>query len=151
MSNGNGNKTIKNKNILKLARQLKKTGRLQMSDIDEAEKMLNKMAPGEKKARFGESDDYQDMVANKLKTAMGDLLGATPGQLKSIRPNIFEQTLKRDRIQPPKQRPFRDDGTKPVLDSKGNIVKNLRQKAKQGGQFQEVDVIDLTTEMVIDE
>ena len=143
MSNGNGNKTIKNKNILKLARQLKKTGRLEDADINEAEKMFNKMAPGEKKARFGESDDFQDMVQNKLKTAMGELFGTAP-------PRILK-TLTRDRIQPPIQKRFRRDGTKPVLDSKGNIVKNLRQKAKQGGQFQEVDVIDLTTEMVIDE
>ena len=142
MSNGKGNKTIKNKNILKLARQLKKTGRLQMSDINEAEKMFNKMAPGEKKARFGESDDYQDMVANKLRVGMGELFGTAPKIL---------QTLTKDRIQRPLRRPFRDDGTKAVLDSKGKPVKNLRQKAKQGGQFQEVDVIDLTTEMVIDE
>ena len=144
MSNGNGNKTIKNKNILKLARQLKKAGRLEDADINEAEKMFNKMAPGEKKARFGEMDDYQNMVAKRLKAGMGELFGTAPS-------GIFRQTLTRDRIQSPRQRQLRDDGTKPVLDSKGNIVKNLRQKAKQGGQFQEVDVIDLTTEMVIDE
>jgi hypothetical protein len=142
MSNGNGNKTIKNKNILKLARQLKKTGRLEDADVNEAEKMFNKMAPGEKKARFGEMDDYQNLVAKRLKAGMGELFGTAPKIL---------QTLPKDRIQRPLRRPFRDDGTKPVLDSKGNIVKNLRQKAKQGGQFQEVDVIDLTTEMVIDE
>ena len=143
MSNGNGNKTTKNKNILKLARQLKKTGRLNTDDINEAEKVFNKMAPGEKKARFGESDDYQDMVANKLRASMGELFGTAP--------SIILQTSFRDRIQKPIRRPFRDDGTKPVLDSKGKPVKNLRQAAKQGGQFQEVDVIDLTTEMVIDE
>jgi hypothetical protein len=100
------------------------------------------MAPGEKKARFGEIDDYQDMVANKLRAGMGELFGAPARILK---------TSLRDRIQSPRQRSLRDDGTKPVLDSKGNIVKNLRQAAKQGGQFQEVDVVDLTTEMVIDE
>ena len=143
MSNGNGNKTTKNKNILKLARQLKKTGRLNTDDINEAEKVFNKMAPGEKKARFGESDDYQDMVANKLRASMGELFGTAPSRIL--------QTSFRDRIQKPIRRPFRDDGTKPVLDSKGKPVKNLRQAAKQGGQFQEVDVIDLTTEMVIDE
>ena len=143
MSNGNGNKTTKNKNILKLARQLKKTGRLNTDDINEAEKVFNKMAPGEKKARFGESDDYQDMVANKLRAGMGELFGTAPSRIL--------QTSFRDRIQKPIRRPFRDDGTKPVLDSKGKPVKNLRQAAKQGGQFQEVDVIDLTTEMVIDE
>ena len=143
MSNGNGNKTTKNKNILKLARQLKKTGRLEDADINEAEKVFNKMAPGEKKARFGESDDYQDMVANKLRAGMAEFLGTAPSRIL--------QTSFRDRIQKPIRRPFRDDGTKPVLDSKGKPVKNLRQAAKQGGQFQEVDVIDLTTEMVIDE
>ena len=139
----NGDKTVKNKNILKLARQLKKTGRLNTDDINEAEKVFNKMAPGEKKARFGESDDYQDMVANKLRAGMGELFGTAPSRIL--------QTSFRDRIQKPIRRPFRDDGTKPVLDSKGKPVKNLRQAAKQGGQFQEVDVIDLTTEMVIDE
>ena len=146
MSNGNGNKTNKNKNILKLARQLKKTGRLQMSDINEAEKMFDKMAPGEKKARFGESDDYQDMVANKLKAGLGKLFGPAPS-------GIIRQTLTKDRIQRPIRRPFSDDGTKPVLDTKGKPVKNLRQKAvnKMSGGLQDVDVIDLTTEMVIDE
>ena len=139
----NEDKTVKDKNIIKLARQLKKTGRLNTDDINEAEKVFNKMAPGEKKARFGESDDYQDMVANKLRASMGELFGTAPSRIL--------QTSFRDRIQKPIRRPFRDDGTKPVLDSKGKPVKNLRQAAKQGGQFQEVDVIDLTTEMVIDE
>ena len=143
MSNGNGNKPTKNKNILKLARQLKKTGRLNTDDINEAEKVFNKMAPGEKKARFGESDDYQDMVANKLRASMGELFGTAPSRIL--------QTSFRDRIQKPIRRPFRDDGTKPVLDTKGKPVKNLRQKAKQGGQFQEVDVVDLTTEMEVNE
>ena len=136
----NGDKTVKNKNILKLARQLKKTGRLNTDDINEAEKVFNKMAPGEKKARFGESDNYQDMVANKLRAGMGELFGTAPSR-------ILQTSFRR--IQKPIRRPFRDDGTKPVLDTKGKPVKNLRQKAKQGGQFQEVDVIDLTTEMVI--
>ena len=142
MSNGNGNKTTKNKNILKLARQLKKTGRLNTDDINEAEKVFNKMAPGEKKARFGESDDYQDMVANKLRASMGELFGTAPSR-------ILQTSFRR--IQKPIRRPFRDDGTKPVLDTKGKPVKNLRQKAKQGGQFQEVDVVDLTTEMEVNE
>ena len=142
MSNGNGNKTIKNKNILKLARQLKKTGRLEDADVNEAEKMFNKMAPGEKKARFGEMDDYQNMVANKLRAGMGELFGTAPSK-------VLQTSFRR--IQKPIRRPFRDDGTKPVLDSKGKPVKNLRQKAKQGGQFQEVDVVDLTTEMEVNE
>ena len=142
MSNGNGNKTTKNKNILKLARQLKKTGRLNTDDINEAEKVFNKMAPGEKKARFGESDNYQDMVANKLRAGMGELFGTAPSR-------ILQTSFRR--IQKPIRRPFRDDGTKPVLDTKGKPVKNLRQKAKQGGQFQEVDVVDLTTEMEVNE
>jgi hypothetical protein len=67
MSNGNGNKTIKN--ILKLARQIKKTGRLEDADINEAEKMFNKMAPGEKKARFGEGEKKmtKDRISKDLK------------------------------------------------------------------------------------
>ena len=138
----NEDKTVKDKNIIKLARQLKKTGRLNTDDINEAEKVFNKMAPGEKKARFGESDDYQDMVANKLRAGMGELFGTAPSKI--LQPSFR-------RIQKPIRRPFRDDGTKPVLDTKGKPVKNLRQAAKQGGQFQEVDVVDLTTEMVIDE
>ena len=139
----NEDKTVKDKNIIKLARQLKTTGRLSTDDTDAAEKALLKLSPGERKARFGEMDDYQNMVANKLRAGMGELFGTAPSRIL--------QTSFRDRIQKPIRRPFRDDGTKPVLDSKGKPVKNLRQAAKQGGQFQEVDVIDLTTEMVIDE
>ena len=142
MSNGNGNKTIKNKNILKLARQLKTSGRLSTGDTDAAEKALLKMSPGERKARFGEMDDYQNMVANKLRAGMGELFGTAPSK-------ILQTSFRR--IQKPIRRPFRDDGTKPVLDTKGKPVKNLRQKAKQGGQFQEVDVVDLTTEMEVNE
>tara|TARA_Y100001938_G_scaffold98141_1_gene134308 strand:+ start:169 stop:576 length:408 start_codon:yes stop_codon:yes gene_type:complete len=132
------------KNILKLARQIKKTGRLNKDDIDEAVEMFSEMEPGEKKARFGEVTDYNDMVTNKLKAGLGKLFGPAPDDLFR-RP--VRRILNDDR---PTRRTF-GDGTKPVLDSKGNIVKNLRQKAKHGGQFQEVDVIDLTTEMVIDE
>ena len=105
---------------------------------------VDEMEPGEKKARFGEVTDYNDMVTNKLKAGLGKLFGPAPDDLFR-RP--VRRILNDDR---PTRRTF-GDGTKPVLDSKGNIVKNLRQKAKQGGQFQEVDVIDLTTEMVIDE
>ena len=138
----NEDKTVKDKNIIKLARQLKTSGRLSTGDTDAAEKALLKMSPGERKARFGEMDDYQNMVANKLRAGMGELFGTAPSR-------ILQTSFRR--IQKPIRRPFRDDGTKPVLDTKGKPVKNLRQKAKQGGQFQEVDVVDLTTEMVIDE
>ena len=140
MSNGNGNKTIKNKNILKLARQLKKTGRLEDADINEAEKMFNKMAPGEKKARFGEMDDYQNMVAKKLEAGMKEMIGGIGKRMMSVPDLGLGPQPSRNKL-----------GTKPVLDTQGNPVKNLRQAAKQGGQFQEVDVVDLTTEMVIDE
>ena len=140
MSNGNGNKTTKNKNILKLARQLKKTGRLNTDDINEAEKVFNKMAPGEKKARFGELDDYQNMVTNKLKAGMREMIGDVGRRMMRVPDLGFGPQGRRNKL-----------GTKPVLDTKGNPVKNLRQAAKQGGQFQEVDVLDLTTEMVIDE
>jgi hypothetical protein len=132
--------TTKNKNILKFARQQKSSGRLSMDDLKSAEKEFKKLSPGEKKARFGESDDYQDMVQNKLKIGMGELF--------STAPRILQRTLRR--MSPP-QTPGNRPSTKPVLDSSGKPVKNLRQAAKQGGQFEEVDVMDLTTEMVIDE
>ena len=136
----NGDKTVKNKNILKLARQLKTSGRLGTGDLRAAEAALLKMSPGERKARFGEMDDYQNMVAKKLEAGM-------EGLMKGFRPN-------------PVRRPFDlpqmkrgELGTKPVLDTKGKPVENLRQKAtnKMSGGLQDVDVIDLTTEMVIDE
>ena len=138
--------SMKDKRILEFARQQKGEGRLSTDDLIAAEKEFKKLSPGERKARFGEMDDYQDMVANKLRAGMGELFGTAPS-------GIFRQTLLRDRIQSPRQRQLRDDGTKPVLDSKGNIVKNLRQKAtnKMSGGLQDVDVVDLTTEMVIDE
>ena len=142
----NGDKTVKNKNILKLARQIKTTGRLNTKDLEAAKAALPKMSPGERKARFGEMDDFQNMVQNKLKAGMGELFSTAPSA-------IFRQTLTKDRIQSPRQRQLRDDGTKPVLDSKGNIVKNLRQKAtnKMSGGLQDVDVVDLTTEMEVNE
>ena len=134
----NGDKTVKNKNIFKLARQLKTSGRLGTGDLRAAEAALLKMSPGEKKARFGEMDDYQNMVSKKLEAGMEGLLqGFKP---RMIRRPFDLPPLKRGEL-----------GTKPVLDTKGKPVKNLRQAAKQGGQFQEVDVVDLTTEMVIDE
>jgi hypothetical protein len=88
-----------------------------------------------------ELDSFQDMVQNKLKVGMGELFGTAPSR-------ILQRSLRK---MPPPPTPGRMSNTKAVLDSKGKPVKNLRQAAKQGGQFEEVDVMDLTTEMVIDE
>ena len=134
----NGDKTKKDKRIIEFARQMKKSGRLNTDDLTAAEKEFKKLSPGERKARFGEMDDYQNMVSKKLEAGMEGLLqGFKP---RMIRRPFDLPPLKRGEL-----------GTKPVLDTKGKPVKNLRQAAKQGGQFQEVDVVDLTTEMVIDE
>ena len=134
----NGDKTKKDKRIIEFARQMKKSGRLDTDDTTAAEKEFKKLSPGERKARFGEMDDYQNMVSKKLEAGMEGLLqGFKP---RMIRRPFDLPPLKRGEL-----------GTKPVLDTKGKPVKNLRQAAKQGGQFQEVDVVDLTTEMVIDE
>ena len=57
---------MSDENIIKLARERKKKGRINMDDVAAAKNAIKKMSPGEKKARFGESDDYQDMVAKKL-------------------------------------------------------------------------------------
>ena len=134
----NGNKTIKDKRILEFARQMKKSGRLNTDDLTAAEKEFKKLSPGERKARFGEMDDYQNMVSKKLEAGMEGLLqGFKP---RMIRRPFDLPPLKRGEL-----------GTKAVLDTKGKPVKNLKQAAKQGGQFQEVNVVDLTTEMVIDE
>ena len=137
---GPGGKLIKDKNILKFARQQKPTGRLSMDDLISAEKEFKNLSPGEKKARFGEMDDYQNMVAKKLEAGM-------EGLMKGFRPNL----VRRPSGLPPMKRG--ELGTKPVLDTKGKPVENLRQKAtnKMSGGLQDVDVIDLTTEMVIDE
>ena len=87
-----------------------------------------------------ELDSFQDMVQNKLEVGMGELFNTAP--------KILQRTLRK---MPPPQTPGSRPNTKPVLDSSGKPVKNLRQAAKQGGQFEEVDVMDLTTEMVIEE
>ena len=151
MSNGRGSKEERNKRF-----QKSKIERLILNrDTKPSDKDLSKI--------LEESGKKLQETLTKSGKNMGDLFreleigtkeskenGAGFKDALGERPGILQQ-LSRDRIQPPKQRPFRDDGTKPVLDSKGNIVKNLRQKAMRGGQFQEVDVIDLTTEMVIDE
>jgi hypothetical protein len=132
----NKNSDVKDKNILKFARQQKGSGRLSMDDLKSAEKEFKKLSPGEKKARFGESDDYQDMVAKKLKIGMGELFGTAPNRF--LRKAIQGM--------PPERR----SNTKPVLDSSGKPVENLTQKRSRGGMSED-GVIDLTTEMVIDE
>ena len=131
---------MKDKNILKFARQQKESGRLSMDDLKSAEKEFKKLSPGEKKARFGEMDDYQNMVAKKLEAGMKEMIGGIGKRMMRVPDLGLGPQPRRNKL-----------GTKPVLDSKGKPVKNLRQTAKQGGQFKEVDVMDLTTEMVIDE
>ena len=131
---------MKDKNILKFARQQKESGRLSMDDLKSAEKEFKKLSPGEKKARFGEMDDYQNMVAKKLEAGMKEMIGGIGKRMMRVPDLGLGPQPRRNKL-----------GTKPVLDSKGKPVKNLRQTAKQGGQFKEVDVTDLTTEMVIDE
>ena len=131
---------MKDKNILKFARQQKESGRLSMDDLKSAEKEFKKLSPGEKKARFGEMDDYQNMVAKKLEAGMKEMIGGIGKRMMRVPDLGLGPQPRRNKL-----------GTKAVLDSKGKPVKNLRQTAKQGGQFKEVDVMDLTTEMVIDE
>jgi hypothetical protein len=131
----NKNGDVKDKNILKFAKQQKVSGRLNMDDIKAAEAALPKLSPGEKKARFGESDEYQDMVAKKLKIGLGGLLGTAP--------KFLQRTIQG---MPPERRLNK----KPVLDSSGKPVENLTQNRSRGG-MNEDGVIDLTTEMVIDE
>jgi hypothetical protein len=135
----NKNNDVKDKNILKFARQQKSSGRLSMDDLKSAKKEFKKLSPGEKKARFGESDDYQDMVAKKLKIGMGDLFGAIDKRLPLMKDPGYG-------LAPTQGRP----NTKAVLDSSGKPVKNLTQKRSRGG-MNEDGVVDLTTEMVIDE
>ena len=132
--------STKDKRILEFARQQKGSGRLNTDDLNAAEKEFKKMSPGERKARFGEMDDYQDMVTKKLEAGMEGLLQAFKPRM--IRRPFGLPQMKRGEL-----------GTKPVLDTKGKPVKNLRQAAnnKMSGGLQDVDVVDLTTEMVIDE
>ena len=151
MSNGRGSKEERNKRFQKSKLELifDKRGNKSINQKD-----LNKM--------LGASGKVLQETLTKAGKNMGDLFKELEAGTKEskengagfkdafMRPNILQQ-LPKDRIQPPKPKPFGDDGTKPVLDSKGNIVKNLRQKALRGGQFQDVDVVDLTTEVVIDE
>jgi hypothetical protein len=135
----NKNNDVKDKNILKFARQQKSSGRLSMDDLKSAKKEFKKLSPGEKKARFGESDDYQDMVAKKLKIGMGDLFGAIGQRMPLMKDPGYG-------LAPTQRR----SNTKAVLDSSGKPVENLTQKRSRGG-MNEDGVVDLTTEMVIDE
>ena len=149
MSNGRGSKEERNKRFQKSKLELI------FEKNKKSDKDLNKILEESGKALQG--------TLTKTGKNMGDLFreleigtkeskenGAGFKDALGKRPDILQQ-LPKDRIQPPKQRPFRDDMTKPVRDSKGNIVKNLTQKAMRGGQFQDVDIVDLTTEVVIDE
>jgi len=115
--------------------------------IEEFKKFNKKILDKIKKE--SESDDFQDMVQNKLKAGMGELFRTSPEKLmKGFKP---KKMMRKPFDLPPLKRG--ELGTKPVLDTKGKPVENLRQKAtnKMSGGLQDVDVIDLTTEMVIDE
>ena len=123
MSNGRGSKE-KNKKILEFARQLKKTGRLNTDDVRAAENEL---------------DSY-----NKFVEKVADSLNLGPSGLGKRPSEIITKAVLN---QPPPQR-FQKPTKKPVLDSSGKPVKGLTQST---GGVNNVDVVDLTTEMVIDE
>ena len=129
MSNGRGSKEErnkkleKNKKILEFARSIKSSGRLNTGDLKAAENEL---------------DSY-----NKFVEKVADSLNLGPSGLGKRPPEIFTKAVL---SQPPVQR-FRKN-KKPVLDSSGKPVKGLTQST---GGVNNVDVVDLTTEMVIDE
>ena len=163
----NGDKTIKNKNILTLARQLKKTGRLNVDDITEAEKMFNRMAPGEKKARFGEEEKKMSNGRGKLMNKKGSGIGAVAGSIpmtggalgmagsrvKQLLDELAKETeaskknvMGIDKITG--SLPGAGRAASKIVEGTTNLLKSKKQK--RGGMNTD-GVVDLTTEMVIDE
>ena len=95
--------------------------------------------PGKKSPAENELDSY-----NKFVEKVADGLGVSPSGLGK-RPSVI--LTKAVLSQPPVQR-FKRPTKKPVLDSSGKPVKGLTQST---GGVNNVDVVDLTTEMGIDE
>ena len=93
---------------------------------------LKKLTPAE-----NELDSY-----NKFVEKVADSLGVSASGLGKRAPEILTKAVL---SQPPVQR-FKRPTKKPVLDSSGKPVKNLVQDMAGGGE-----VLDLSTEMVIDE
>tara|TARA_R100000697_G_scaffold120327_1_gene145379 strand:- start:375 stop:824 length:450 start_codon:yes stop_codon:yes gene_type:complete len=148
--------STRDKNILKLARQRKGNARLSADDLKFAEREFNKMSPGEKKARFGEDkkknkfgprptgglnnelDSFQNMVQNKLKVGLGNLFQGVEmgplGPFKKVTPKKFKDV---------KKKVLKAKGASP-----GRIKAEFGTEMSRGG---EVDVVDLTTEMEVNE
>jgi len=86
-----------------------------------------------KRTRLSELDSFQDMVQNKLKTGMGDLFsGVEKGALKKL--------LDTDKLK---------DVNKRILKKKG--ASPGRIKAEFGSEMADGGVVDLTTEMEVNE
>ena len=129
MRNGRGSKAKDKK--AGPAGRLRKTIEFNPKPIDIGR--LKKLTPAE-----NELDSY-----NKFVEKVADSLNLGPSGLGKRPPEIFTKAVL---SQPPVQR-FRKN-KKPVLDSSGKPVKGLTQST---GGVNNVDVVDLTTEMVIDE
>ena len=91
-------------------------------------------------AQENELDSY-----NKFVEKVADSLSLGPSGLGKRPPKILFERNTPATLGPAPER-FRKNRKKPVLDSSGKPVKNLKQDMADGGQ-----VFDMTTEMVIDE
>ena len=109
--------------LMAMARKMKTTGRLSAADLERVTKMMAKKMKPTGRINAADLMRVKKMMGKKTGGAM------TREQLK----NLFDRVPKRGLKSP--------SGQKPVLDSKGNPVKNLfqkddRPKNKRGMQMQ---------------
>ena len=100
--------------LMAMARKMKTTGRLSAADLERVKKMMAKKMKPTGRINAADLMRVKKMMGKKTGGAM------TQEQLK----NLFDRVPKRGLKSP--------SGQKPVLDSKGNPVKNLTQKAGPG-------------------
>jgi hypothetical protein len=100
--------------LMAMARKMKTTGRLSAADLERVTKMMAKKMKPTGRINAADLMRVKKMMGKKTGGAM------TQEQLK----NLFDRVPKRGLKSP--------SGQKPVLDSKGNPVKNLTQKAGPG-------------------
>ena len=91
-----------------------------------------------KKRTSSESDSYQDMVQNKLEAGLGNLFrGVEMGKLGPFK------RVELDKFKDVKKKILKAEGATP-----GRIKAEFGTEMSRGG---EVDVVDLTTEMEVNE
>jgi len=94
-----------------------------------------------RRTRLNELDSFQDTVQNKLKAGMGDLFsGVEMGNLGPFKKTKLKKLLNTDKLKDVKKRILKKKGASP-----GRI------KAEFGSEMADGGVVDLTTEMEVNE